>query len=47
MNFESENIEYKSIFVDDICKSIIAFANTNGGIIYVGYDNKGSCPLSI
>ncbi|MCM1062177.1 MAG: putative DNA binding domain-containing protein [Eubacterium sp.] len=42
MNFESESIEYKSIVVDDICKSVIAFANTNGGIIYVGYDDKGN-----
>ena len=42
MNFESENIEYKSIVVEDICKSVIAFANTNGGIVYVGYDDKGN-----
>lgn len=42
MNFESENIEYKSILVDDICKSVIAFANTSGGIIYVGYDDNGN-----
>lgn len=42
MNFESENIEYKSILVDDICKSVISFANTSGGVIYVGYDDSGN-----
>ncbi|MCM1167916.1 MAG: putative DNA binding domain-containing protein [Ruminococcus sp.] len=42
MKFESENTEYKSIVVDDICKSVIAFANTSGGVIYIGYDDNGN-----
>ncbi|MCM1309155.1 MAG: ATP-binding protein [Butyrivibrio sp.] len=42
MNYESESIEYKSIVVDEICKSVIAFANTDGGTVYVGYDDKGN-----
>lgn len=42
MNFENENTEYKSVAADGIYKSVIAFANTNGGIIYVGYDDDGN-----
>ena len=37
-----ENMEFKSQFTEDIYKEIIAFANTNGGIIYVGIDNDGN-----
>ena len=40
LSFESENVEYKSIYVDDIKKEIIAFANTSGGKIYIGVDNN-------
>ena len=42
MNFETENIEFKSQFTEDIYKEVIAFANTDGGIVYVGIDNKGN-----
>lgn len=42
MNFETENIEFKSQFTEEIYKEVIAFANTNGGIIYVGIDNEGN-----
>ena len=36
MNFqESETVELKSIVVDDIKKEIIAFANCEGGILYI------------
>lgn len=42
MNFETENIEFKSQFTDEIYKEIIAFANTDGGIVYVGIDNDGN-----
>lgn len=41
MKFENENTEYKSAVTDSIFKTVIAFANTNGGIIYVGYDDYG------
>lgn len=33
---ESETVELKEIFTLDLKKEIIAFANTNGGIIYIG-----------
>ena len=41
MQYESENIEYKSQIVDDIYKEVIAFANTDGGVIYIGIDDQG------
>ena len=42
MQFESERIEYKYQLIDDIYKEVIAFANTDGGIIYLGIDDKGN-----
>lgn len=42
MNFETENIEFKAKFTEEIYKEIIAFANTNGGIIYIGIDDNGN-----
>lgn len=42
MQYESERIEYKQEFVDDIYKQVIAFANTQGGLIYIGVDDEGN-----
>lgn len=43
MHFEeTEIIELKGIVTDDIKKEIIAFANANGGTIYVGIENDGN-----
>lgn len=42
MNFETENIEFKVGFTEEIYKEVIAFANTDGGVIYVGIDNDGN-----
>lgn len=42
MHYESEHIEYKSQVNDDIYKEVIAFANTDGGTIYIGIDDKGN-----
>ena len=42
MNFETENIEFKSRFTEEIYKEVIAFANTDGGVVYVGIDNDGN-----
>ncbi|MCD8363428.1 MAG: putative DNA binding domain-containing protein [Lachnospiraceae bacterium] len=42
MQYESERIEYKSQMTDDIYKEVIAFANTDGGVIYIGIDDKGN-----
>lgn len=39
---ESETLELKRIVVDDIKKEIIAFANTDGGEIYVGIEDDGA-----
>lgn len=41
MYIENEYIELKRELTSDIKKEIIAFANTNGGTIYVGIDYKG------
>lgn len=38
---ESTTIELKSEFIPDIKKEIVAFANTEGGTIYVGIDDDG------
>lgn len=38
---ESETVELKSIVVDDIKKEIIAFANSNGGTLYIGVGDDG------
>jgi len=42
MQYESEHVEYKSQMLEDLYKEVIAFANTDGGVIYIGIDNKGN-----
>lgn len=42
MQYESERIEYKSQMVNDIYKEVVAFANTDGGVIYIGIDDNGN-----
>lgn len=39
---ESEIIELKEMFTDDIKKEIIAFANCNGGKLYIGVRDDGT-----
>lgn len=39
---ESNTVELKEIVNNDFKKEIVAFANTNGGEIFVGVDNKGN-----
>lgn len=39
---ESETIELKRIVLDDIKKEIIAFANCNGGKLYIGVEDDGT-----
>lgn len=41
MNNEGINIEYKREYVEDIKKTVIAFANTRGGKIFIGIDDDG------
>lgn len=43
---ESEVIELKSIVVSDICKEVIAFANTKGGTLYIGVSDDGT-PIGV
>lgn len=38
---ESEVIELKSKVISDICKEIIAFANSKGGTLYIGIEDNG------
>ena len=38
---ESENIELKSAVTDDIKKEIVAFANSDGGTLYIGVRDDG------
>lgn len=42
MNNENERTEYKREFTDDIAKEVVAFANTEGGKIYVGANDDGT-----
>jgi len=38
---EQHNIEYKISWHDDYLKTICAFANSQGGVLYIGKDDKG------
>ncbi len=42
MNKESLVTEFKREYTDDIVKTVIAFANTNGGELLIGVDDNGS-----
>ena len=39
---ESETEELKQIVVEDVKKEIVAFANSEGGILYIGAADDGS-----
>ena len=39
---EDENTEFKREYTSDIKKEVIAFANTAGGMVYIGRDDDGS-----
>lgn len=39
---EGVNVEFKSEYVEDIKKTVIAFANTNVGKLYIGIDDNGN-----
>jgi len=44
---EDSNTEFKREYTADIKKEVMAFANSGGGVIYVGWDDKGKpYPLS-
>jgi len=39
---ETENVEFKRQLTDDLKKTVVAFANSNGGTIYIGIEDDGS-----
>jgi len=39
---ESSNVEFKREYTEDLKKTIMAFANSSGGVIYVGRDDSSS-----
>ena len=39
---ETSNVEFKRQFTNDLNKEVIAFANTDGGEIFIGIDDDGS-----
>ena len=45
---ESQHIEYKKSFGKDTIITLVSFANTNGGKVIVGVDDKGKvCGVEI
>lgn len=42
MNSENQNIEFKSGFNDSVIETLTAFANTKGGKVYIGVNDKGN-----
>lgn len=42
MLYESESVELKKVLKEDITKEVVAFANTEGGTIFIGIDDKGN-----
>lgn len=41
MAFESEQVEFKAQLSEEIYKEVVAFANTGGGVLYLGVDDEG------
>ena len=42
MAFESTTVEYKERFTQDLKKTVVAFANTDGGTLYIGIADDGT-----
>ncbi|TXH52946.1 MAG: AAA family ATPase [Bacteroidia bacterium] len=40
-NKESETVEFKTSFSDEVIISLVAFANSKGGTVYIGVSDKG------
>ena len=38
---ESDTVEFKTSFNKEVIEAIVAFANTNGGSVYVGIKDNG------
>lgn len=41
MRFENENTEFKSQLSDETYKEVVAFANVDEGVIYLGVSDQG------
>ena len=41
MNKESQTVEYKQTWRNEYLKVVSAFANSSGGVLYIGLDNQG------
>ncbi len=41
VKYETERIEFKSRWNEAYCKEVVAFANSDGGTLYIGYDDNG------
>ena len=41
-NRENVDVEYKRVYVQELRKDIVAFANTEGGTLYIGINDDGS-----
>jgi len=39
---ETEKLEYKEKYTDNVLKTICAFANSEGGILYIGIRDDGT-----
>ncbi len=39
---EGQSLEFKLVWNENACKTVCAFANTEGGKLYIGYDDNGS-----
>ena len=39
--YESESVELKEVYTPELKKEVVAFANTNGGTIYIGVQDNG------
>lgn len=46
MPFESVNVEYKGRLTPEVKKTIVAFANTDGGTLYIGVADDGT-PIGV
>jgi len=42
MQRETQHIEFKPNFNEDVIETLVAFANTKGGKVLVGIDDKGN-----
>ncbi len=40
-NKESQTVEYKQTWRNDCLKAVSAFANSNGGVLIIGLDDRG------